>query len=323
MKFFLGIDTSNYTTSLCLLREDAVVSADLRKMLTVTPGHRGLRQSEALFQHVQNLPLLTKNLERHLQDGKKIGAIGVSAKPRPWADSYMPVFLPGRGLGLSLASLLGVDCYCISHQENHIWSGIGGAGGPLTDEFLTIHLSGGTTELVQAKLDPKGWLLDLNILGETLDLHAGQFIDRLGVKLGLGFPAGPKLEYLALQAETSLSVATYHKEGRVSFSGPLTALERMVGQKPAAVLALSCIEAIIRTLLKWIKWAGSQTPSRDLLIVGGVAANSIIRRKLKQALGDWNLYFASPSLSADNACGAAYYAALSLGSFSLGCKFSD
>ncbi|HHY09693.1 MAG TPA: O-sialoglycoprotein endopeptidase [Firmicutes bacterium] len=322
MKFFLGVDTSNYTTSLCLLRQDGVIAADLRQMLTVASGGRGLRQSEALFQHVLNLPELAGKMRHYLRGGE-IAAVGVATKPRPWADSYMPVFLPGRGLAVSLAELLDVECYSISHQENHIYSGIGGAGGPTGDEFLTIHLSGGTTELVRAELDRRDWSLDLEIWGETLDLHAGQLIDRLGVELGLDFPAGPELEHLALQAATSVPVATYHKAGQVSFSGPLTALERLIGKESRQVLALSCFEAVTRTLLKWIKWAGKKAETRDLLIVGGVAANSIIRGRLQHSLRDWNLYFAPARLSTDNACGAAYYAALAAGALPFGSKFSD
>ncbi|NLJ80377.1 MAG: O-sialoglycoprotein endopeptidase [Firmicutes bacterium] len=313
MKVFLGVDTSSYTTSLCLVGQDGAVLADLRRMLNVGPGQRGLRQSEALFQHVQNLPLLGAELGSYLSGKASISAIGVSSKPRAQIDSYMPVFLPGQSLAQSLGHLFGIPCYELSHQENHIWGGLGSSAGPFSERFLAIHLSGGTTELVQVELNLETWRMKVNLWGGTSDLHAGQLVDRLGVGLGLGFPAGPELEQLAQTADSTVPIATFHKAGKISFSGPLTALERLKGEIAPEVLALSSFQVISRTLIKWITWAEQKTQSRELLIVGGVAANKIIRRELEQALPNWNIYFASPEFSTDNAYGAAYYAALASG----------
>lgn len=312
MRLVLGVDTSSYTTSLCLLGSDGNILLDQRKILEVASGSRGLRQSEALFQHVMNLPQLTSKLTPYLE-GNELVAIGVSIKPRPQDDSYLPVFLPGTGLAHSLGHVLGVPCYDLTHQESHIWAGIASAGGPSRFPFLAIHLSGGTTELTLVDRDQSSWGLMIDLWGGTSDLHAGQFVDRLGVKLGLPFPAGAALERLALDAHTSLPVSTYHREGKVSFSGPLTALERLVGQKEPEVLALSCFSAISRTLIKWISWAESRSKCRQLLIVGGVAANSLIRRELERTLPHWELFFAEPRYSVDNALGAAYFAALASG----------
>lgn len=314
MRLVLGVDTSSYTTSLCLVGEDGTIVLDQRKVLEVASGSRGLRQSEALFQHVQNLPGLTSKLTPYLQNNELV-AIGVSTKPRPQDDSYLPVFLPGSSLASSLGHVLGIPCYELTHQENHIWGGIGSVGGPREFPFLAIHLSGGTTELTLVNREQTGWGLKVDLWGGTSDLHAGQFVDRLGVRLGLSFPAGSALEQLALNASTSLPIPTFHKGGMVSFSGPLTALERLCGQEAPEVLALSCFSAISRTLLKWIRWAETQTKCRQLLIVGGVAANSLIRQELVRSLPHWKLFFGKPRYSVDNAYGAAYFAALTSGLF--------
>lgn len=313
MKLFLGIDTSNYTTSLCLLRQDGEIVADQRQILKVGPGLKGLRQSEAVFQHVQNLPVLTARLGPHLRGEDKLAALGVSTKPRAQTGSYLPVFLPGHSLALSLANLFGLTCYELTHQENHIWSGLASAGLALEGSFLAIHLSGGTTELVLVQPDRGNRSLRVDLWGGTLDLHAGQLVDRLGVKLGLSFPCGPALEKLALEAEATVPVATYQKAGRISFSGPLTALEKLVGEVAAPVIALTSFRVITRTLIKWISWAEEKTQRRRLLLVGGVAANKIIRRELVQGLPGWQIFFAAPAFSTDNAYGAAYYAALASG----------
>lgn len=317
MKVVLGIDTSSYTTSMCLLGEDGSIKADERKILEVASGSRGLRQSEALFQHVQNIPLLTEKLVFAL-DGHELVSIGVSEKPRPQEESYLPVFLPGLSLAQALSHLLGIPYHGITHQETHIWGGIGSAAGPHSGEFLAMHLSGGTTELTVVKRDEQTNRLQIRLLGGTLDLHAGQFVDRLGVKMGLPFPSGPSLEKLAHLTTESISVPTFHKDGMVSFSGPLTALERLVGQAAPESCARACLMSIARTLVKWIRWAEKRHPSRELLVVGGVASNQIIRQVLHKQLSNWHLYFAAPVYSVDNAYGAAFFSALVSGCLSVG-----
>jgi N6-L-threonylcarbamoyladenine synthase len=183
----------------------------------------------------------------------------------------------------------------------------------MTSDFLAIHLSGGTTELTSVRhVDSKN-RLEIELVGGTLDLHAGQFVDRIGLQLGLPFPAGSFLEKLANATTETVPVATFHRAGKVSFSGPLTALERMLGVVPPEVCARTCFASISRTLVKWIRWAEEKYSTRELLIVGGVAANQIIRTTLYERLPHWKLYFAAPIYSVDNAYGAAFFSALMSG----------
>src|SRR5690554_4444009 len=101
MKVFLGIDTSAYTTSLAAVDENLQILADERMLLKVEKGKRGLRQSEALFLHIKNLPHLVARLEPVLF--KQTCALAVSTQPRNQENSYMPVFLAGSSLAESLA----------------------------------------------------------------------------------------------------------------------------------------------------------------------------------------------------------------------------
>lgn len=312
MRAVLGIDTSNYTTSFCLLGEDGVIISDQRRLLQVASGRRGLRQSEALFQHWRNFPELSLEVGLKLK-AHQLTALGVSSRPRPQQDSYLPVFLAGSAFARSLAELMAVPCHEVTHQENHIWGGIASGKGPWSPSFLVIHLSGGTTELAHVQRGRARQELAVDLWGGTSDLHAGQLVDRLGVKLGLEFPAGAALEKLARGAKKAVPVSIFHRDGLISFSGPLTALERMADQEPPEVLAFSCFQVLSDTLLEWIRWAAEKTDCRELLIVGGVAANQLIRQRLRAELPQWNLYFAEPAYSVDNAYGAAYYAALRSG----------
>lgn len=113
----LGIDTSNYTTSAAVL--DGEVLTQQKQLLEVRPGERGLRQSDALFQHTRNLPLLFDKLPP--MDG--VTAVGVSTRPRNVEGSYMPCFLAGISAATAAAKAAGCPLYTTSHQVGHILAG--------------------------------------------------------------------------------------------------------------------------------------------------------------------------------------------------------
>ena len=100
---YIGVDTSNYTTSLAAVDGDLRVVANLKRPLPVGQGERGLRQSDAVFAHVRHLPELWQELSPHLQ-GARIRGIGVSTRPRNLDGSYMPCFLAGVSSAVSAAS---------------------------------------------------------------------------------------------------------------------------------------------------------------------------------------------------------------------------
>ena len=189
----LGLDTSNYTTSAAVF--DGQDGLNASRLLTVKEGELGLRQSEALFQHVQRLP---GQVEKLAQSGllRDIRAVGASTRPRAVEGSYMPCFLAGTSQGQSMAHLLGVPFFAVSHQQGHLAAAAWSAGHlELMDRpFLAWHLSGGTTELL--RVWPDGVNVQAEILGGTSDISAGQLIDRAGVMLGLQFPAGKALDQL-------------------------------------------------------------------------------------------------------------------------------
>ncbi|MFM1653078.1 O-sialoglycoprotein endopeptidase [Brevibacillus sp. B_LB10_24] len=306
-KVLLGIDTSNYRTSLCLAGEEGEIVAEAKRLLRVKPGKRGLQQSEAVFQHVMNLPELCDQLR--LNDWE-IAAVCASEKPRPVDDSYMPVFKVGEGLAKSLAVFLGVPCYLTSHQEGHVAAGECTARKrPAADRFLAVHLSGGTSEILDCERIDTGYRI--NKIGGTIDLHAGQLVDRIGVALGLPFPAGPELEGLARQAEGTFRVASVVNGLQFSFSGPEAALLRAIQQQSAhpSEIARATEQCLSNTLEKALRNAVEAGWSREILIVGGVAANQYIRERLIKRLEHpavgAELFFCDPAYSGDNAYGVA------------------
>ena len=194
----IGIDTSNYTTSVAVMGTDGDLIANIKRLLPVEAGQCGLRQSDALFAHVKALPELMREAEGCLR-GAKVRAVGVSTRPRNVAGSYMPVFLAGAAVAESVSAALGVPLYRFSHQCGHIMAALYSSGrlDLLNGEFAAVHASGGTTELLHVKGCGSGFSAEL--VGGTLDLNAGQVVDRVGVMLGMPFPSGRYLEAEALK----------------------------------------------------------------------------------------------------------------------------
>lgn len=307
-KVILGIDTSNYRTSLCLIDVSGNIVGEQKRLITVKEGERGLQQSEAVFQHIQRLPELAEQLS---MQGFEVTAVAVTTRPRPVEGSYMPVFKVGESWARGIAAFLQVPLFATSHQEMHISAGEYTANRPLPAErFLAVHLSGGTSELLLCTRTRDGY--DIQKLGGTLDLHAGQLIDRVGVALGFSFPAGPYIEELAkLPHDDPIRVPSTVKGFDFHFSGAETQLLKLIREAEVSksAIARATEQCIAKTLEKVIRTAVGCGHPKDVLIVGGVAANAYIKNRLVERLEHpavgCSLYFADPAYSGDNAFGVA------------------
>ncbi|MHB1654681.1 MAG: tRNA (adenosine(37)-N6)-threonylcarbamoyltransferase complex transferase subunit TsaD [Desulfitobacteriaceae bacterium] len=303
---YLGVDTSAYTTSLAVVSEKGLLW-ETRRVLAVPLGETGLAQSAAFFQHVQSLPQILAEVPPDLWPS--LAAVGVSMAPRPVQGSYMPVFSAGYAIAQAIAAARQIPLILTSHQEGHVAAGLVSAGGPQAACFLAVHLSGGTTELLEVQREGPG-SLRLEILGGTSDLHAGQFVDRVGVLLGLPFPAGRDLEELALRADPGAeSLLPSAVRGlTVSFSGVETATQRLIDKGVAFPNVARAVEGCVaRTIAKMIKAGIAKTALQEILVVGGVSANHFIRQEIEHRLGrEAKLFWAEPGWSSDNAIGVAF-----------------
>ncbi|MDO4179246.1 MAG: O-sialoglycoprotein endopeptidase [Phascolarctobacterium sp.] len=308
MKIYLGIDTSCYTTSVAALDEAGCLVGEARRILTVKEGNCGLMQSEMVFQHTRNLPEL---MEAVLKDRDyEIAGIGVSGYPRPLENSYMPAFLAGMSVARSLAYATGAKLHVISHQENHLEAGMWSAAGPKADKFLLLHASGGTTDLIycEKKADAR---FKLTEVGGSKDLHAGQFIDRIGVALGLQFPAGPALEKLAESASEMIELPVSNRKLTISLSGPCTAaIRKLQAGSDGASLALGVEHCLAESFARLFKKGVEEFNVRDVLLVGGVGCNKYIRHHLEEKLAKsrTRLWVPEGQFSSDNASGCAAFA---------------
>ena len=303
---YIGIDTSNYTTSVAVANERGDIIANLKAPLPVKEGERGLRQSDAVFAHTKNLPLLLDRLRDSIKALRPV-AVCYSQKPRNAKDSYMPCFLSGAVAAHAIAAALDIPIYTCSHQEGHVMAALYGAGvlEALSDKpFGAFHVSGGTTEALF--VTPAEDALDIRLLGGSADLHAGQAIDRIGVAMGLPFPCGPHLEVLARENTKKIpkpricvSGLTCHLSGLENLALKLLA---DTGDKP--LVAAYVLRFISDTLFAMAKHVREKNPDLPLVFGGGVMSNRIIAAELTAKLGQ-DVYFSAPAFSADNAAGVA------------------
>ena len=297
MPVCLGLDTSNYTTSAAVF--DGAAGENRGRLLNVPEGALGLRQSDALFQHVKRLPDLLAALR---QEGalEHIAAVGASTRPRAVEGSYMPCFLPGETVGRCLADALGVPFFACAHQEGHIAAAAWSAGRMdlLDQPHLAWHLSGGTTELLYVQ--PEGSGVKAVCVGGTSDISAGQLIDRTGKLLGLDFPAGKALDALTEGQEQESYFRVKLKDFTFSLSGVENQVKFLAerGEKPERI-ACYVLDTVACAVLSATRAAWERWPGLPVLCSGGVASSRRLRRWMECAV------FAAPEYSTDNAMGVA------------------
>ena len=305
-KCFVGFDTSNYTTSIAVCDIDGNVVANLKAPLSVSQGERGLRQSDAVFAHIKNLPMLSDKLAEVLREYEPL-AVGVSAFPRDAENSYMPCFLCGIVAAKTFAAQNSLHVYNTAHQNGHIMAAIysSGVGEKLLEKpFLAFHVSGGTTEalLVIPSEDKSGF--SVKLVGETADINAGQAIDRAGVMMGLTFPAGKELEILASQYSGKLERKKICvRDMRCNLSGIENISKELYSKtKDKQLVAAVVFDFICRTLCEMTEQIFSVYGTMPILFAGGVMSNKLMRKDISSR---FEAYFAEPEFSADNAAGVA------------------
>ena len=298
----IGIDTSNYTTSIACF--DGISGENCSRLLPVKQGELGLRQSDAVFAHVKSLPELSGRLFSHIEKAQ-ITAVGVSTRPRAVEGSYMPCFLVGYSHAKLLSDALGVPLVEVSHQQGHVAAGLWSAGClELMDEpHLAWHLSGGTTELLL--VEPQGKNVVCTKIGGTTDISAGQLIDRTGQLLNLPFPSGKHLDALSQDARLQETFRVKCTDRAFSLSGVQNKVQQFhAAHGEPAETAAYALRCVAKAVFLASQQAMKDYPGLRIVFSGGVASNSMLRQTLKPL----DPVFAQPQFSTDNAMGVAVLA---------------
>lgn len=300
---FLGIDTSNYTSSCAVYDDVNDVFYSEKQLLPVAAGQIGLRQSDAVFHHIKNLPPLLSKLCSTLSD--KLSSVGSSYAPRDIDGSYMPCFSVGEGFTDVISSTLGIEKYSFSHQAGHIAAALWSAKQTklVNERFIAFHVSGGTTDVLLVSPDEEK-IFNIEMLASSLDLKAGQSVDRVGSMLGLPFPAGVELDKLSLLSDKEYKVHPFMRDGSCSFSGVENKCRQMLnyGEKKEDI-AKYCISYICSAIDKMTEYALAESGDVPIVYAGGVMSNTIINKKISEKFCG---HFAEPYYSSDNAAGIAY-----------------
>lgn len=298
----LGIDTSNYKTSVAIVDGDGRILFNKQQFLSVKKGERGLRQSEALFQHVKQLPQIMEEAMAIPEVRGNIGCVSVSTRPRPIKGSYMPVFLAGESVAVSLAAALGVPIYRFSHQEGHIEAVRCFSDMRDTKPVICFHFSGGTTEAVLCGDNT------FEVVGGSKDLAYGQVLDRIGVALGYDFPCGEALDRVALSCENHKNLFTKIKvkDGYTNLSGIETQAQRMIGKEEPDLIIEDLLFKLSASVADMTSGLAEKYEIKDFIYAGGVSCSQYMRNYLAKKLPkNLHIAFGKPELSSDNAVGTA------------------
>lgn len=298
MAAFLGIDTSNYTTSLALVANGEVI-CNIKEPVYVESGKVGVRQSDAVFSHTKNLPVVFERLKEYIGD-KEIIAVGCSRSPRDVIGSYMPCFLSGMAAASAVSAVTGAKIYEFSHQRGHVYAALYSSDKRelYEKEFIAFHVSGGTTEALYVKDK------EITKIGGTLDLTAGQLIDRTAVMMELPFPGGAHIERLALcYTQKPKKVKISVKGCGCNMSGGENKVKDMLfsgaSKEEIAAYVIEFIKCNLDEITENILNEYGNIP---LVFSGGVMSCSIIKKYFENKYG---AYFAEPQFSSDNAAGIA------------------
>ncbi len=303
----LGIDTSNYTTSVSIYNDVTNTISQCKKLLPVKEGSLGLRQSDAVFHHTVQLPMMFEEL--FSSDKFSLSSVGVSVSPRDEEGSYMPCFLSGVSVAKSLSLTHDIPLNTFSHQAGHIAAALYSSDSMdlIDKEFIAFHLSGGTTEALLVKPD-KDRIFNIRLVAKTLDLKAGQAVDRVGIMLGLKFPCGKELDSLSKLSSKEYKIKPTMKGADCCLSGVENYCRKMIdcGEKSEDV-AKYCISYISRALEEMTKTLLNEYGNLPLVYAGGVMSNSIISHYFSE---HYHGRFAKPEFSSDNAAGISILSAI-------------
>lgn len=302
----LGFDTSCYTTSIAAITLNQEIILNEKIILKVKKGNKGLRQSEAIFQHVSNIGEISQLINDKLKQYNIVG-ICVSTKPRPVDNSYMPVFSVGYNFAKLLSSINGCQLYETTHQENHIEASLFDNDLENKDKFLAVHMSGGTTEILL--VEKKNNNYNMEIVGGSLDISFGQLIDRLGVKLNYNFPCGKYIDDNALICKEKVQngLKTSVREGYMNLSGIENQINKIIDDYDDQYLSKILLDTLVRSMYKSLTYICDKYDLKEVLFGGGVSASKYIQKELSEKLKRKMIktYFTDIEYATDNGVGCA------------------
>ncbi len=292
----LGIEGTAWNLSVAVV-DDERVHAVVNK--AYKPKEGGIHPREASQHHAESMPSLLKKIFE-LFPKEKIDAIAFSQGPG-LGPCLRVTATAARLLSLKLSKpLVGVN-HCLAHVEIGRW--LTGAKNP-----VTLYVSGGNSQVIARRRDR------YRVFGETLDIGIGNALDKLARKFGIPHPGGPKIEELARKGEKYYPLPYVVKGMDFSFSGMVTAAEKLKGKARLEDIAYSFQETAFAMLTEVTERAMAYLGYDEMLLVGGVGANERLQEMLRTMCEDRNAKFFAPpkQFMGDNGAMIAYTGLLML-----------
>ncbi len=265
----LGIESTAHTFSCAVIEKKGKkgkILSDIKKIYRPENGE-GIHPREASRHHIEySSSVLSECLQDAKISIKDLDIISYAAGP-----GLGPCLRVGAVVARSLASFYDIPIYPVNHAIGHIELGklLTGAKNP-----LVLLVSGGHTMLLA--FSDKQW----RVFGETLDITLGQLLDQFGRSIGFASPCGKNIEDLAVTSTNYVSLPYSVKGNDVSFSGLLSAT-KSIAKKSKKDACYSLQETAFAMIAESVERALSFTGKKELMIVGGVAANKRLSEMLK------------------------------------------
>ncbi|MFI3255884.1 MAG: tRNA (adenosine(37)-N6)-threonylcarbamoyltransferase complex transferase subunit TsaD [Psittacicella sp.] len=303
--YILGIETSCDETGIAIYKEGkGIVANELYTQIPLHSQYGGVVPELASRDHLNKIfPLINLALEKASIELKDINAIAYTSGP-----GLVGALLVGATVAKTIAYGLNIPAIAINHMEAHLLA-------PLMEEeipkfpFLALLVSGGHTQIY--KVNKIG---SYELLGESIDDAAGESFDKTAKLLGLEYPGGPKISKLAINAQDKYSFKRPMPQGlNFSFSGLKTAASNLIKkeeltQENKASIAKAFENAVIDLLSYKCKKALNENSINELIVSGGVSANSKLRATFKDLLNSLNgsVYYPKVEFSTDNGAMIAF-----------------
>jgi len=300
--YVLGIETSCDETSAAIVKDGGkVLSNEVSSSLNFHKKYGGVVPEVAFRAQLETIAQVTEAAVKTARIKlKDIGLVSVTSGP-----GLLGSLVVGMSFAKAVSFSLGIPLLGVNHVHSHIYANFLG-GIKVKLPFVALVVSGGHTNLFYIK--------DFNrieIIGQTQDDACGETFDKVAKILGLGYPGGPEVEKMAGSGnpkKIKFSCSGTKGELDFSFSGIKTAVLYLARNRHLAIaekrdIAASFQEAVIDTLVRKSLAACKLKKARDLVIGGGVVANSRLRKKFSEAAKEQgiNCYFPSRDFCTDNA----------------------
>ncbi len=308
----LGIETSCDETGVAIYDSSAGLLAHrVHSQIDLHAAYGGVVPELASRDHIRLLPALVRQtVEAAACAVSDVDAVGYTSGP-----GLAGALLVGAGFAEALAMALDVPALPVHHLEGHLLSPLLSSDPPKFP-FVALLVSGGHTQLMS--VDGVG---AYRLLGETLDDAAGEAFDKTAKLMGLGYPGGPQLAALAVEGSAGRFALPRPmlRSGDLdfSFSGLKTAVLNVVSSTQwradyAADLAADFQAAAVDVLVSKSMAALKLTGLKQLVVAGGVGANTMLRQELDRACArkGARVFYPEPELCTDNGAMIAFAAAL-------------